>query len=162
MIFWLQVLKAAHIVSATIIFGTGLGIAFFTWFGCRHALRSGSIETLRAILRLTVIADACLTAPAVAFQAASGVALMAIYRWPYDSPWAIAVGSLFAFAGACWLPVLWIQVRLRDQALKAAATPVLPASFRRLFRAWLVLGVLAFAAVLAIYWLMVAQPLIVV
>jgi uncharacterized membrane protein len=161
MIFWLQVLKAAHIVSAGVIFGGGLAIAFFTAFGVRHALRSGSIEALRAVLRWTVIADACLTAPAVAFQAASGVALMVIYRWPFDSPWAIAVGSLFVFAGACWLPVLWIQVRLRDQALKAAATPVLAPSFHRLFRAWLALGVLAFAAVLAIYWLMVAQPLVV-
>jgi uncharacterized membrane protein len=162
MIVWLQVLKAAHIVSAGIIFGGGLGIAFFTWFGYRFALRSGSIEALRAVLRLTVIADACLTAPAVAFQAASGAALMVIYRWPFDSPWALAVGGLFLFAGACWLPVLWMQVRLRGQAQKAAAIPMLPASFHRLFRAWFALGVLAFAAVLAIFWLMVAQPLIVV
>ena len=161
MIVWLQLLKAAHIVSAAIIFGGGLAIAFFTGFGIRHSLRAGSIETLRAVLRWTVIADACLTAPAVAFQAASGVALMAIYRWPFDSPWAIAVGSLFVFAGACWLPVLWMQVRLHREAKKAPATVALPPSFHAMFRAWLVLGVLAFAAVLAIYWLMIAQPLVV-
>jgi uncharacterized membrane protein len=162
MIVWLQVLKTAHIVGAAVVFGTGLGIAFFTAFGVLHALRTGSIETLRAILRLTVIADACFTAPAVAFQAASGVALMAIYRWPFDSPWAIAVASLFVFAGVCWLPVLWMQVRLHRMSREAGATAALPPSFHAMFRAWLVLGVLAFAAVIAIYWLMVAKPAIVV
>jgi uncharacterized membrane protein len=162
MIFWLQVLKTAHVFGAAIIFGTGLGIAFFTWFGYRAAMRSGSIEALRAILRLTVIADACLTAPAVAFQAASGVALMAVYRWPFDSPWAIMVGSLFLFTGACWLPVLWIQVRLRRAAQRASATPALPPSFHRMFRLWFALGVAAFACVIGIFWLMVAKPLVVV
>ncbi len=161
MIVWLQVLKTAHIVGAAVVFGTGLGIAFFTWFGYRLALRTGSIETLRSIMRLTVIADACLTAPAVAFQAASGVALMAIYRWPFDSPWAIAVGSLFVFAGVCWLPVLWMQVRLHRVSRESGAIAALPPSFHAMFRAWVVLGVLAFAAVIAIYWLMVAKPAVV-
>jgi uncharacterized membrane protein len=161
MIFWLQVLKTAHVLGAAIVFGGGLGIAFFTWFGYRAALRNASIENLRAVLRFTVIADACLTAPAVAFQAASGAALMHVYRWPLDSPWALAVGALFVFAGLCWLPVLWMQVRLHRAALRAPAIPALPAWFRRMFRCWLALGVLAFAAVIAIFWLMVAQPLVV-
>ena len=68
--------KTAHILSATILFGTGLGSAFFCWFGYRVALRTGEIAALRTVLRLTVIADACLTAPAVLFQAVSGVVLM--------------------------------------------------------------------------------------
>jgi uncharacterized membrane protein len=161
MIFWLQVLKTAHVLAAAIVFGGGLGIAFFTWFGYRAALRRGSIETLRAVLRFTVIADACLTAPAVAFQAASGLVLMHVYRWPLDSPWAIAVGSLFIFAGLCWLPVLWMQVRLQREALGAAAIPALPGWFHRMFRAWFALGVLAFACVIGLFWLMVAKPLVV-
>jgi uncharacterized membrane protein len=159
--FWLQLLKTAHVLGATIVFGTGLGIAFFTWFGYRSALRSGSIESLRAILRLTVIADACLTAPAVALQAASGVALMHVYRWPFDSPWATAVGALFVLAGACWLPVLWMQVRLHREAREAPAIPKLRPGFHRLFRCWFALGVGAFACVLGIAWLMVAKPLVV-
>ena len=159
MIDWLTLLKVAHILSAAVILGTGFGIAFFTWFGYRSALRTGEIGVLRAILRLTVIADAFLTAPAVAFQAASGVALMLIYGWPLLTPWSIAVWSLFLLAGACWLPVLKLQVMLRDEAGRAASVVALPRHFHTLFRCWFALGIAAFAAVFTIYWLMVAKPL---
>src|SRR5437588_9838653 len=95
--FW----KTAHILSAAVVFGTGLGIAFFCWFGYRHAMRDGDIGVLRGTLRLTVVADAWLTAPAVVFQAVSGVVLMTLLGWPLLSPWSIAVWSLFVFTGAC-------------------------------------------------------------
>ena len=143
------------------IVGTGFGIAFFTWFGYRSALRTGEIGVLRAILRLTVTADTFLTAPAIAFQAASGIALMTLFGWPLVSPWSIAVWSLFLVAGACWLPVLKLQVMLRDEAERAASAAALPAHFHVLFRWWFALGVPAFGAVLGIYWLMVAKPLMI-
>jgi uncharacterized membrane protein len=114
---------------------------------------------LRAVLRLTVTADTFVTAPAVAFQAASGVALMLAFGWPLASPWSIAVWSLFLVAGACWLPVLRLQVLLRNEAERASAVAALPAMFHLWFRRWFALGVPAFAAVIAIYWLMVAKPL---
>jgi uncharacterized membrane protein len=152
-------LKAAHVLSAAIIFGTGLGIAFFTWFGYRRAMRDGALEALRSTLRLTVIADACLTAPAVVFQAASGVVLMNAYGWPMLSAWSIAVWGLFLLAGACWLPVLVIQARLARAARRAASTAALEPGFHRMFRWWFALGTVAFSAVIAIYWLMVAKPL---
>jgi uncharacterized membrane protein len=153
------VLKAAHILSAAIIFGTGFGIAFFTWFGYRSAMRSGALEALRSTLRLTVLADTWLTAPAVAFQAVSGVILMDAYGWALSSAWSIAVWSLFALAGACWLPVLLIQAELARASREAASVAALPPLFHRLFRWWFALGTVAFAAVIAIYWLMVAKPL---
>ncbi|MGB5082588.1 MAG: DUF2269 domain-containing protein [Burkholderiales bacterium] len=152
-------LKAAHVLSAAIIFGTGLGIAFFTWFGYRSAMRGGKLEALRSTLRLTVIADACLTAPAVIFQVVSGVVLMTAYGWPLLSAWSIAVWSLFLLAGACWLPVLVIQSRLARAARQAPSTAALEPGFHRMFRGWFALGTVAFAAVIAIYWLMVAKPL---
>jgi uncharacterized membrane protein len=155
----LLLLKAAHVLSAAVIFGSGIGIAFFTWFGYRGAMRGGSVEALRSTLRLTVIADACLTAPAVVFQMVSGVALMDAYGWPLLSAWSIAVWSLFAVAGACWLPVLLIQTELARASREAASTAALPPSFHRMFRWWFALGVVAFASVIAIYWLMVAKPL---
>ena len=158
---WLQILKTAHIISAAIIFGTGLGIAFFTWFGYRAAMRTRSMEALRALLKLTVIADAVLTAPAVVFQAVSGALLMHFYRWPYDSPWSIAVWGLFVVAGVFWLPVLYIQWWLRREARHVTLVAALSGRFHRLFRWWFVLGVLAFATVIGIYWLMVAQPLVI-
>ena len=153
------VLKVAHILSAAVILGTGFGIAFFTWFGYRSALRNSDISVLRHTLRYTVIADMWFTAPAVAFQALSGVALMLIYGWPFVTPWSIAVWSLFLVAGACWLPVLKLQVMLRDEAGRAVSVAALPAHFHVLFRWWFALGIPAFSAVLAIYWLMVAKPL---
>jgi uncharacterized membrane protein len=153
--FW----KTAHILSAALIFGTGLGIAFFCWFGYRRALRSGEIAALRATLRLTVIADACITAPAVVFQAVSGLILMSLMGWPLASPWSIAVWGLFALTGACWLPVVAIQARLAREAERAASVAALPAYFHRWFRWWFALGVPAFAAIIVIYYLMVAKPL---
>ena len=153
--FW----KTAHILSAAVVFGTGLGIAFFCWFGCRGALRSRDIGALRAVLRLTVVADACFTAPAVVFQAASGVVLMNYLGWPLVSAWSIAVWVLFLLAGACWLPVLYIQARLSRQSREAASIDALPAEFHAWFKRWFALGIPAFAAVIAIYWLMIAKPL---
>jgi uncharacterized membrane protein len=155
----LLVLKAVHVLSAAVIFGTGIGIAFFTWFGYRSAMRGGSVEALRSTLRLTVIADACLTAPAVVFQALSGVILMHAYGWPFLSAWSVAVWSLFLLAGACWLPVLVIQARLARAVRQAPSTAALPPGFHRMFRWWFALGTVAFSAVIAIYWLMVAKPL---
>ena len=154
-----SILKVAHILSAAVILGTGFGIAFFTWFGYRSALRTGEIGVLRHTLRYTVIADTWFTAPAVAFQALSGVALTLLYGLSLVSPWSIAVWSLFLIAGACWLPVLKLQLMLRDEAERVASTAALPAHFHVLFKWWFALGIPAFSAVLAIYWLMVSKPL---
>ena len=151
--FW----KTAHILSAAILFGTGLGIAFFCWFGYRRALRTGEISALRATLRLTVIADACFTAPAIVFQAASGLVLMNLLGWPLVSPWAVAVWSLFILTGACWLPVVAIQVRLSRESERAAAIEALPERFHYWFRWWFALGVPAFLAVMVIFYLMAAK-----
>ena len=156
--FW----KTAHILSAAVLFGTGLGIAFFTWFGYRHAMRAGDIGAMRATLRLTVVADAWLTAPAVVFQAVSGVVLMMLLGWPLWSAWSVAVWSLFIFTGACWLPVVWIQILQWREARDAASVSALSGAFHKRFRVWFTLGVAAFAAVIMIYWLMVAKPLAIV
>jgi len=156
--FW----KTAHILSAAVLFGTGLGIAFFTWFGYRQAMRAGDIGAMRATLRLTVVADAWLTAPAVVFQAVSGVVLMMLLGWPLWSAWSVAVWSLFIFTGACWLPVVWIQILQWREARDAASVSALSGAFHKRFRVWFTLGVAAFAAVIMLYWLMVAKPLAIV
>jgi uncharacterized membrane protein len=153
--FW----KTAHILSAAVLFGTGLGIAFYCWFGYRHAMRAGDIGALRGTMRLTVVADAWLTAPAVVFQAVSGVVLMTLLGWPLLSAWSVTVWALFVFTGACWLPVVWIQILQWREARDAASVSALSDGFHRRFRVWFALGVGAFAAVIIIYWLMVAKPL---
>jgi uncharacterized membrane protein len=151
--------KTAHILSATVLFGTGLGIAFFCWFGYRNALRRGEIAALRVILRLTVIADAWLTAPAVVFQVFSGWVLMRHLGLPLTSPWALASIGLFALVGACWLPVVVIQFRLWREAEASPSIELLSAAFHRRFRVWFALGVPAFAGVMVLFYLMAAKPL---
>ncbi|MCC6608649.1 MAG: DUF2269 domain-containing protein [Burkholderiales bacterium] len=151
--------KTAHAVGAAVVFGGGLGIAYFTWFGYRRAVRTDDLAALRALLRLTVIADACLTAPAVAFQFASGLVLMRALGWPWVSPWSMAVLGLYLLAGACWLPILALQVRLHRVAARSASVAALPGRFHRWFGWWFGLAIPAFAIVLVLFYLMVAKPL---
>lgn len=151
--------KTAHIVSAAILFGTGLGIAFFAWFGYRRALKVGEIDGLRTVLRLTVIGDACFTAPAVVFQLISGFALMQLNGWSYGSPWFLTIFGLFLSVGAFWLPVVALQIALSREVHKVASTKHLSADFHRRFQLWFVLGIPAFLLVLTLFFLMVAKPL---
>lgn len=151
--------KTAHIISAAILFGTGLGIAFFAWFGYRRAMRMDSIEALRIVLRLTVMGDSVFTAPAVAFQAASGLVLLHLDGWSLFSPWSLAVFVLFVLVGLLWLPVVVIQIVLSREADKALSIVNLSARFHRRFVIWFVLGVPAFIGVIALFFLMVVKSL---
>ena len=148
-------LKLLHILGAAVLFGTGLGIAFFTWFGCREALATGRIELLRGVLRWTVIADALFTATAAVLQPASGLALYGMSGLPWRHAWLWTVLGLYVFVGLCWLPVLALQMRLRDAARAASTIEALPEAFHRDLRRWFVLGWPAFATVIALYVLMV-------
>lgn len=153
--FW----RLLHILSSTVLFGTGMGIAFFAWFGYQRAMRVKQIDGLRAVLRLTVIADACFTAPAVALQFASGVLLMRLNGWPLTSPWALTTLGLFLLVGSLWLPVIALQVLMSRAANRASSVDALEPVFHRQFVMWFVLGVPAFLIVVAIFYLMVAKPL---
>ena len=148
-------LKTVHIVSASVLLGTGAGIAFFMWM----AHRSGNVATIAGVSRLVVIADACFTAPAVVVQFASGYALARVAGFPLDTPWLLSAIVLFFFVGACWLPVVWLQARARDLAVEADRTgSPLPARYHRYMKWWFALGWPAFSAVLAIVYLMVKKP----
>jgi uncharacterized membrane protein len=154
-VYW----KTAHIISATILMGTGVGIAFFCWFGSRAAIRDRNIVALRMVLRFTVLADALFTAPAVVVQAVTGAMLMSLAGWPWISPWSVGTIGLFGLVGACWLPVVWIQWRMKKLADHALDSDTLPQMFTSLFRAWMLLGIPALAAMLTLMFMMVAKPL---
>lgn len=153
------IIKLVHVLSSTVLLGTGAGIAFFCWFGSRSAITRGDMGALRVVLRFTVLADAIFTAPAVVVQLGSGLWLTGLAGWRLTSPWTVTVLGLFAFVGVCWLPVVWMQVELGRLAAAAESMADLPARFHRLFRAWFLLGIPAFTSVLAIFYLMVAKPL---
>jgi uncharacterized membrane protein len=145
-------LRLVHILSATVLFGTGLGIAFFMW----RADRSDDLATIAATARQVVIADGVFTATAVVIQPVTGILLVVHAGYSLWEPWLVATYLLYFVAGACWLPVVWLQIRMAVLAGAALGrrTP-LPDAYRHHMRAWFVLGWPAFAAVLAIYFLMV-------
>jgi uncharacterized membrane protein len=148
-------LKFVHIVSATLLFGTGLGTAFFLWM--TH--RGGNVAAIATAARITVWADWLFTTPAVVVQPLSGIALMHLAGYPWSTPWLFAAIALYIVAGACWLPVVALQLRMR--ALSATALrdgSPMPAAYHRCMRWWFALGWPAFAAVVATFWLMVAKP----
>jgi uncharacterized membrane protein len=148
-------IKWLHILSATILFGTGIGIAFYKWIGDR----SGEVGAIRLSAERTVLADWIFTTPAVIAQPLSGLTLAHLAGYPLSSGWVAYSLLLYLFAGACWLPVIWLQLRMRSLAQTADdASAPLPALYWRYARIWFWLGVPAFVALLLVYWLMVAKP----
>jgi uncharacterized membrane protein len=148
-------LKVAHVIGAAVLLGTGAGIAFFMLMA--HRTRDPALIAHTA--GIVVVADTLFTASAVVLQPVTGAALAHIVGYPLWSGWIAWSLALYVLTGLCWLPVVWIQLRLRDLAREAVATGApLPARYVRLFRVWFVLGFPAFAAVIGIVWLMVAKP----
>jgi len=149
------VIKWAHIISSTVLFGTGLGTAF-------HGLASNLRGDLNAIVvanRNVVLADWLFTSPAVVVQPVTGVLLALEEGFPLDAPWLLASVGLYLLVGACWLPVVWLQIRMARVAEACLARgEALPPAYQTYFRWWFALGWPAFIAMLAIFWLMVAKP----
>ena len=149
------VLKFLHVIGATVLLGTGAGIAFFMLL----AHRSGDIAVIAGVARIVVIADFVFTATAVIAQPITGVLLARSAGYSLTEGWIVASIALYLFTGAFWLPVVWMQSRMRTLARDAAATgQPLPPEYHKLFRWWFAFGFPAFTAVLAIFWLMIARP----
>jgi uncharacterized membrane protein len=148
--------KTLHILSMVLLFGTGLGSAFYKWM----ADRSGDVTHIAITNRHVVLADWLFTTPTVIFQPISGLWMLHLTSLPWTAPWIIASLALYALAGLCWLPVVVLQIRMQRQAATAAAqrTP-LPASYWRMARWWFWLGVPAFTAMVAVVVLMVGKYL---
>ena len=142
-------IKLVHILSAAILFGTGMGTAFFML----KAYLSNNDEAMAVTTRNVVVADWLFTAPAVVIQLVSGIWLTARLGIAFDSKWFIAVISLFAFVGLCWLPVVWIQIRIRNLIASGAGRE----TYAGLMKAWLTLGVPAFLSVLVLFYLMLSK-----
>lgn len=148
-------LRWLHVIGAAVLFGTGAGIAFFMLMA--HRTREPRIIAHTA--QVVVIADTIFTASAVVLQPVTGYALASQLGWTLRDGWLTVSIALYLLTGLCWLPVVWVQLQLRDLAKEAALKGrSLPAAYNRLFRIWMACGIPAFAAVLAIFWLMLARP----
>ena len=147
--------KTAHILSATVLFGTGIGIAFFFWMGGR----SGNDAAAYFAARVTVLADLLFTATAVIAQPLTGLWLVWQAGFDPGDRWLVLTYALYLLAGACWVPVLFLQIRIRDQlGDRLAGRPFDAAVHARLRRWWFLLGWPAFLSLIVIFHLMVAKP----
>jgi len=149
------IIKTLHIISSVVLFGTGIGIAFFM-------LRSYFTDNIHEkfyAARNTVLADYLFTTPAVIAQPLTGVWL--VWQGGYDwmDLWLAATYVIYIIAGLCWLPVVWIQIQLKNMATHAVETnSALPARYNTLFKIWFLLGWPAFIGLVAVFFLMVFKP----
>ncbi|MEZ5960938.1 MAG: DUF2269 domain-containing protein [Hyphomonadaceae bacterium] len=152
---WLIVLRWLHVIGASVLLGTGAGIAFFMLM----AHRTKDPGFIAGVARIVVIADWVFTASAVIAQPITGFLLAQAIGWPMSEGWIVLSLALYVVTGAFWIPVVWIQARMQKLAAAAAAdNEPLPPAYHRLFRLWFAFGFPAFAAVLSIIWLMLARP----
>lgn len=150
-----DILRFLHVLGATVLLGTGAGIAFFMVI----SNRSRDARLIAHVAGIVVLADTVFTATAAVIQPITGYLLAREVGWPLLTGWVAWSLALYVIVGLFWLPVVWMQVRMRDLAIAArdGGTP-LPARYHRLYRWWFAFGFPAFAAVLAIIWLMLTRP----
>jgi len=147
--------KYLHVLGAIVILGTGTGIAFFMLM----AHRTDNAEFIARTASVVVIADAIFTLSAVIFQPVTGGLLMMLSAMPVTERWLVASLALYVFAGLFWIPVVFMQIEMRDLARKAAEQRVaLPERYFVLFRRWFAFGFPGFGATMLILWLMIAKP----
>lgn len=150
-----EVLKWLHVIGAAVLLGTGAGIASFMLM----AHRTHSPALVAHTAGMVVRADFIFTASAVVLQPITGLLLANLVGWKLTEGWLALSLGLYVLAGLCWLPVVWIQIRMRDLARQAEreGNP-LPKAYHDLYARWFLLGIPAFLSMLAIVWLMVAKP----
>lgn len=147
--------KWLHIVSSTVLFGTGIGSAFYLL----TASLAQDARVTAAVAARVVTADWLFTATTVVIQPITGLYLVHLAGWSLSQPWLQGSIWLFGLTVACWAPVVWLQMRMRDLARAAAAQgEALPPAYRRCLVLWVALGCVAFVAMLGIFHLMVAKP----
>lgn len=152
---WYEFLRFAHVIGACVLLGTGAGIAFFMVI----SNRSKDPRLIAHVAGIVVLADTVFTATAAIAQPVTGYLLTREVGWPLLEGWVLVSLCLYVFVGVFWLPVVWIQIRMRRLALAAAeAGTALPDAYHRLYRIWFAFGFPAFFAVLAIIWLMLTKP----
>ncbi|WDZ75189.1 DUF2269 domain-containing protein [Ensifer adhaerens] len=150
-----ELLRLAHVIGAAVLFGTGAGIAFFMVM----ARRTRDAKLIAHVAGTVVVADTIFTATAVVIQPITGYLLARSVGWSLSESWIVLSLALYVVTGLFWLPVVWIQLRLRDLARLATANAVpLPPEFDRLYAIWFACGFPAFLAVTGIFWLMLTKP----
>jgi uncharacterized membrane protein len=148
-------LKWAHIISSVVLAGTGFGSAFYLYF----TNRTHNPQAIAEVIRLVVRADYWFTTPTIFIQPLTGFAMVSIMGYSYNEPWLLGAMGLYILAGACWLPVVWLQIQMSKMASAAVeADSPLPERYWQFARYWEWLGYPAFVSILVIFGLMVFKP----
>ena len=154
-----ELIKWVHLLSATVLFGTGLGSAFYKW----SADRSGNLQNIAHTNRIVVIADWVFTSTTVIIQPISGVWLAYVMGYSLTDSWIVASFVFYAIAGSCWMPVVWLQIKMRNLSQQTLENhSELNETYFRYRRLWFWLGLPAFTSMVIIYFLMIAKPVIAV
>ncbi|WP_028133367.1 DUF2269 family protein [Bradyrhizobium japonicum] len=148
--------KFLHVLGAIVILGTGTGIAFFMLM----AHRTNDVAFIARTASVVVVADTIFTLSAVLLQPVTGGLLMMLSAIPITEHWLLASLALYAVAGLFWIPVVFMQIEMRDLARQAAVDQrsALPPRYFVLFRRWFAFGFPGFGATMLILWLMIAKP----
>lgn len=149
-------LKYIHIVSSTILFGTGLGTACTLVF----AHRTNDTYIIATISRYVVVADWIFTTPSGIIQPLTGLLMvyLAGYSWSSLWIWGSIIGYLIA--AFCWFPVVYLQIKMRDLAVQALKEKsALPPLYFRYFKYWSYLGWPAFISLLIVFYFMSSKPI---
>lgn len=150
-----DLLRWLHTIGAAVLLGTGAGIAFFMVM----ANRSQDPVVIAHTAKTVVLADFLFTASAVIMQPITGVLLAIEIGWSLTEGWLQLSVGLYILTGVFWLPVVFIQMKLRQLAhASAQASAPLPDQYHRLYRIWFACGFPAFLSVLGIFWLMLTKP----
>lgn len=151
------ILLYLHVIGAIVLLGTGTGIAFFLVMS--HRSRNPAL--IAHVAGIVVLADMVFTATAAVAQPITGYLLAQQIGQPIFEGWVGLSLLLYVFVGLFWLPVVWIQIRMRNLAAEARdAGTELPIEYFKLYRIWFACGIPAFTAVLAIIWLMLSKPVL--
>jgi len=155
---WIDLIRVAHVLGACVLIGTGAGIAFFMLMAHRTQDAAFVAQTASVV----VVADMLFTATAAIAQPITGYFLMREIGWSVAEGWLVVSLALYILIGVFWIPVVFIQLRMRDDARASArAGEPLSARYKRLYRIWFACGIPAFSAIIVLLWLMVTRPVIV-
>lgn len=151
-------IKYVHIISMVLLFGTGLGSAFYKWM----ADRSGNISHIAVMNKHVVWADWWFTTPTIILQPLTGFIMLHLSGVAWNTSWIMASLLLYALAGFCWIPVVWLQIQMREMSAEAASNKnPLSSDYYRYAKYWFYLGIPAFLAMLMIVLLMVLKTLLI-
>jgi len=149
------IIKWIHIISSTLLFGTGLGSAFYKYM----ADRSGNIQTMAYTNKNVVLADWVFTTPTIIIQPITGILMVLMLGYSFTESWILLSIVLYFFAGACWLPVVVLQIRMRNISNEAVLNnKALPDLYWKQATIWFWLGIPAFISIVTVFFLMTNKP----